>query len=406
MVKGPLPDRLEFAILQIVMSVGGKHQNFWGDWANAVRRLVPDLLDIAELQAAFTRLSKRGYLSLTKWNTNAQRDIEYSGNEQDAASFFYGGTFGATITAEGRGYWGKLNLPQRDGIFVSHITEEKPVAHVLQKYLKLAFGDRVPVFVSSDAKSIGGGKKWYNHIIDHLRLSEIVLVLVSQESKSREWINFEAGFGEGLESLVIPVGIKHIALGQLSFPLAGIQARSIDDIGPILDDIGNRLGNSPGTIDMRAYLRDMEEAEASLIYRSVGIEPVPNQNSLSFDIQNVGNVDLELLMFEVHLPRSVLLEHYHGAMAGMAEVASSLRNGIPYVSYYCYSNRGVVRHFQPILRPIITPSMGKVRPILEIPIRLGLSSSERDLPIFFQIHAIGYRTEQEERRIADLPGWA
>jgi hypothetical protein len=35
----------------------------------------------------------------------------------------------------------------------------------------------------------------------------------------------------------------------------------------------------------------------------------------------------------------------------------------------------------------------------------GLSSSERELPIFFQIHAIGYRTDAEERKIVDMPEW-
>jgi hypothetical protein len=117
---------------------------------------------------------------------------------------------------------------------------------VLQKYLKLAFGDAFRVFVSSDAKSIGGGEKWYPYIIENLRLSEIILVLVSQESKGREWINFEAGFGEGLESLVIPIGINNISLGQLSYPLAGFQARSIDNIDSILEDTGNRIRMTPG----------------------------------------------------------------------------------------------------------------------------------------------------------------
>lgn len=406
MAKSPLPDRLEFAILQVVMSLNGKRQNSWGEWSNAVTRVVPDLAEGAELKAAFTRLWKHGNLRLTKWHVDAMCEIEYSGKEEDDSAFFFTGNFNAIITDEGRSHWGKLNLPQRDGVFISHITEEKPVAHVLQKYVRLAFGEKVPVFVSSDGKSIGGGKKWYNHIIEHLRLSEIVLVLVSQESKGREWINFEAEFGEGMESLVIPVGIKHMSLGQLSFPLAGIQARSIDDIGLILEDIGNRLGITPGAIDGNLYVQEMEEVESALIYRSLTVKPVPSGNSLWFDIQNVGNVDLELLMFEVHLPRCVVQDSYFGGMTGTVEIAGSSRSSVLYMSYYCYSNRGVCGNVQPILRPIITPSMGKVRPVaLEIPIRSGLSSSDRELPIFFQIHAIGYRTDAEERKIADLSGW-
>jgi hypothetical protein len=78
-----------------------------------------------------------------------------------------------------------------------------------------------------------------------------------------------------------------------SWPMAGIQARSIDGIGLILDDIGNRLQISPAAIDPKAYLQETEEAEASLIYKSLRSELVPVGNSLWIDIQNVGNVDLE-----------------------------------------------------------------------------------------------------------------
>src|SRR6266581_1683778 len=81
----------------------------------------------------------------------------------------------------------QLGQNLRQGVFVSHIAEEKPVALVLQKYLKLAFGSDFPVFVSSDSKSIGGGKQWFDYIINHLGLSKCYLVLVSQESKRREW---------------------------------------------------------------------------------------------------------------------------------------------------------------------------------------------------------------------------
>src|SRR6185437_1725368 len=96
MVKGPLPDRLEFAILQIVMSIGGgKHQNHWGGWHNEVQRLVPDLAQGVELQAAFTRLWKRKLLSLSKWSTNDNLHVEFSGQQRDESQFFYTGTFGA-----------------------------------------------------------------------------------------------------------------------------------------------------------------------------------------------------------------------------------------------------------------------------------------------------------------------
>jgi hypothetical protein len=403
MVKGPLPNRLEFAILQIMMTVrDGTHQASWGPWANDVSRLVPDLASQPELKAAFTRLWRHGYLRLTKWSVHDMQHVEYSGQEQDDSLFFFTGDFMATITDEGRSYWGTLNAPTRNGVFISHITEEKPVAHVLQKYIKLAFSDKVPVFVSSDGRSIGGGKKWYNHIIENLRLSEVVLVLVSQESKGREWINFEAGFGEGMESLVVPVAIQHMSRGQLAFPLAGIQVRRIDDIGLIVDDIGKRLDTPAGTIDTTAYSQEIEEAEVSLVYKSLKVEPVPDGNLLNFDITNVGNVDLELLMLEVYVPEFV---RGPGFGFGDTNCHATVRNGTTYFSSSCYSNRGVCGNSMPLLRPIITPSMGTVRPSFQIPIRRDLDASQREFPIFYQIHAIGYRTEEESRKLSEIPNW-
>jgi hypothetical protein len=287
-------------------------------------------------------------------------------------------------------------------VFISHIAEEKPIALVLQKHLKRAFGDGMEVFVSSDARSIGGGQKWYNYILQTLRSTRVILVLVSQESKRREWINFEAGVGEGREARVIPVAIKNFPLSQLPYPLAGFQGRSVDDIGSIIDDIGNVLGSTPSDEDALSYEAEIAEAERTLIYKSLKVEPVPDQSFLRFDIENVGTVDLELLMLEVYIPQSLLPPYTNAAVAGAGiGLTVTRRNDQPYIWAACCSQRGVYGNLRAILRPIITPSMGKVRPGLEIPILTGMGIA-RELSIFFQIHAIGYTTEEEERRIADL----
>ena len=44
------------------------------------------------------------------------------------------------------------------------------------------------------------------------------------------------------------------------------------------------------------------EAEAKLNYKSLKVEPIVEGNWLYFEVTNVGNVDLELLMFEILLP--------------------------------------------------------------------------------------------------------
>jgi hypothetical protein len=407
--KTPLSERLERAILEIVCwnPSDATHQDSWSGWTNSIRRRVPEFTD-ADLRSAFRRLWKSRTLRLTKLDSQRGHPEDYSGIEADDNRFFFSGWFNGTITDEGRSEWDRLHASNRIGVFISHITEEKPVAQVLQKYLKIAFGNDFRVFVSSDAKSIGGGKKWYTHIIDNLRLSEVVLVLVSQESKGKEWINFEAGFGEGADSLLIPVGIKNISFGQISYPLAGVQGRNIDDIGSILDDIGDRIGTTPASVDSRAYLEELRDAEAQLTYKSLVVEPVKEGNALRFDIQNVGNVDLELLMLEVYIPASFFLAHIvYDPILGDAGVdrAFTSRNGVSYQHLSCYSARGVYGNIVPTLRPIITPSMGKIRPSFGVRALKALDDDERKLSIFFQVHAIGYRTEEEERKVADIPSW-
>src|ERR1035438_1515118 len=398
MIRGPLPDRIEYAILDIIMRTKGSHQGSWAEWTNSAVSLVADL-DDAEFEAAFNRRRKRSIILLS---TGSGR---YNPTpEEDSSLFFYTNTFRAIITDEGRSHWGHLKANLRNGVFISHITQETPVAIVLQKYLRLAFGDDFRVFVSSDAKSIGGGKKWYTHIIENLRVSEVVLVLVSLESKGREWINFEAGFGEGLESLVVPIGINQLSLGQLSFPLAGLQARSIGAIGPIVDDIADRIGVTPNAIDAKAYVEELEEAEAQLIYKSLKVEPVLVKDMLSVDIRNVGNTDLELLMLDVYVPESVSQFNKYGAGQGVT-MHRALRDGIPNRYYSCCSMRGTFDGIPPILRPVITPSMGNVRPNMAIPVNRALTSELQELYIYIQLHATGYRTEEERFKIADIPSW-
>jgi hypothetical protein len=289
------------------------------------------------------------------------------------------------------------------GVFISHISEESPVALVLKKYLTLAFGNELPIFVSTDKTSIETGEQWYNRIIQTLRKAKAVLVVLSQESSRRPWINFESGFGVGSDALVILISLSRFTFSQLSFPLLGIQGRSVDEIGPIIDAVAGRVGRAPLKIDVDAYVRDMKEAEAKLIYKSLLVAPVLGGNRLQFDITNIGNIDLELLMLEVLIPRELEgVEMFPGPMDGVDSCSVS-RNGRAYRWVGLYSPRGVYGNVVPMLRPIITPSMGAVRPTPYLPIRRDAPSAEQHQPIFFQIHAVGYTTEMERREFADIP---
>jgi TIR domain len=290
-------------------------------------------------------------------------------------------------------------MADRTGVFISHITEEKPVALVLQAYIRKAFGDDFKVFVSSDSKSIGGGERWFEYIIQNLRTSRVILVLVSQESRRGEWINFEAGFGDGGEAIVIPVSIRNFPIGQLLFPLAGYQGRSADDIGALLDDIRNAVGMSAGDIDTKAYQSDLNDAEDALRYKSLKIEPVVEGHYLRFDIENTGNVDLELLMLEVLIPQNAVSPTFF--TYSYMEMVIKPMNGEIYKWLAGYSPRGAYANITPVLRPVLTPSMGIFRPGIEINI-VAVAGAAREQVVYFKVHAINYSTDMEERKIADL----
>jgi hypothetical protein len=94
---------------------------------------------------------------------------------------------------------------------------------VLQKYIRQAFGPDFPVFVSSDKRSIPGGEGWWDFIRSEIKKHLVVLSLLSDESSAREWINYEAGVGDGSGAWVVPIAIKGYTFGKLDFPLKGFQ---------------------------------------------------------------------------------------------------------------------------------------------------------------------------------------
>ena len=66
-------------------------------------------------------------------------------------------------------------------IFMSHITEEAPIAEVLKDWIESSFLGQCEVFVSSDRDSMPAGSKWLEEIdqeIGRASCRERVYVLV------------------------------------------------------------------------------------------------------------------------------------------------------------------------------------------------------------------------------------
>jgi hypothetical protein len=289
-------------------------------------------------------------------------------------------------------------------VFISHVYEERHIALVLQKYIRQAFRDAFPVFAAFDKESIGGGKKWFTHIVENLKRSPIVLVLVSGGSRRRPWLAFEAGVGDGVNATVIPVGIRDFAWGKLEFPLLAYQGRSIEDLPSILSDITKAFKISSEPMDHEAYLTEIRTAEASMAYKSLTVRPLLHPNvTLRFEIENRGNADIELLMLEVWMPVECLYEAWGRRPAEQfvtthMHVEVKWRGPLEYRWFACTSSRGAFGAKSGSLRPIITPAMGVIGVLgMDIPLNRSLPrDSSDDWPIHFQIHAVDFPTEPEK----------
>jgi hypothetical protein len=141
-------------------------------------------------------------------------------------------------------------------VFLSHATDDRPTALALKAFLLRAFGPDFRVFVSSDYRSIGGGELWFTKLLDALKAAPVVLVLLSEGSVGRRWINFEAGIGIGAGTLVIPVAVAPLKKIDVGHPLAELQTRALsdrEDVDGVLADIQKRTGRAPAPVDTAAF---------------------------------------------------------------------------------------------------------------------------------------------------------
>jgi hypothetical protein len=70
---------------------------------------------------------------------------------------------------------------------------ESRLADLIKRHLVHDFIGLVEVFESSDRLSIPAGAKWLTEVMEGLQPVNLHLILCSQDSTSRPWIQFEAG---------------------------------------------------------------------------------------------------------------------------------------------------------------------------------------------------------------------
>jgi hypothetical protein len=302
--------------------------------------------------------------------------------------------------------------PKR-GVFISHITEEKAVALELQRYLKQTFGDIFPVFVSSDPQSIGGGRVWWNHIREGLKTAQVVLVFLSNESVTREWINYEAGVGDGAEACIIPVAIDNYSFNQLDFPLKGFQGRYAEDLEGIVSDIERETGLTAAPIDQKKYATDIAAATGGIVRRGITPEPYLEVRDganplLRFRVSNTGTRDVELLEIEAAVPRELV--NPPNWEPGSYPVIRRDYRTVEGVEYLVLTESAYGGHLDPIrygtgqlLPPLFARNMApRLLSFLKVPLRTDINKHGA-AQILYRAIAKGLNLPQLAMKVADIP---
>ncbi|GJM14932.1 MAG: hypothetical protein DHS20C13_02590 [Thermodesulfobacteriota bacterium] len=124
---------------------------------------------------------------------------------------------------------------EKKNIFISHIGEEASLGIVLKDWIESTFSGNCDVFLSSDINDIAAGDKWFDNIDEALNDSNIMIVLCSENSISRPWINFEAGCGWIKELPIISICYLGVSKSSLPEPLSRFQNLNLEDDNFISD---------------------------------------------------------------------------------------------------------------------------------------------------------------------------
>jgi hypothetical protein len=137
----------------------------------------------------------------------------------------------------------------------------------------LALGPDYPVFVSSDFRSIPGGKPWFAEIVNALQTASAELVLVSHASVDQRWLNFEAGIGVGAGIPVMPLLISGFTKAEFNPPLSQLQTRDLsnrEDFNGMIADLTEIFGKKWGGDAAQTLFVNLEQ-----ICRELNNEVVP-----------------------------------------------------------------------------------------------------------------------------------
>jgi hypothetical protein len=294
-------DRIELSILTLVVgSAEGRRSFSVQELANAVSESLGPASN-AEIVEVLLLLYESHFLALGKYVNSTFTLYE----PEEGLDYFYAGTFQCRALPRARRRQQELARGNREGIFISHIADEKEIAFRLQRLFLESLSPPVPVFVSSDYYSIESGDKWYEAILAGLRRAEVIVILLSKASIDRRWINFEAGIGMGQESRVIPVTWRGLTKDEIGLPLGQLQARDLHsklDMKALLDTIAKVCHCRVDDALLPPFLNDIVALEPHIPQHDLEVAVFRRGGQICLAVRNSGNRPLDMIDAELLIP--------------------------------------------------------------------------------------------------------
>jgi hypothetical protein len=127
---------------------------------------------------------------------------------------------------------------------MSFVHEDQKVASAVQEFLQAGIHEEV--FLSSDKSQIYAGDLWLQKIKEGLSAAEIAILMLSQRSVARPWVNFEAGAAWLADKTIIPVCYGKLSKDALPHPYSGIQKLNLP-LGAyyLVDSVNHHLKLEP-----------------------------------------------------------------------------------------------------------------------------------------------------------------
>jgi TIR domain len=161
-------------------------------------------------------------------------------------------------------------------VFLSYRNPEARFADVLKEHLIQDFIGLVEVFLASDTTSVPAGSRWLEEIVKGLQQAQLQIIICSNYSMYRPWINYEAGAARVLEIPIVPLCHSGLVPDQLPVPLCeseGGVLTTASTLQKLYARIAGQIGSFVPRVNFEKYAKEfnaLEELLAALEKRKTG----------------------------------------------------------------------------------------------------------------------------------------